>query len=451
MGAGFAVLGAPLMGGGDVNFNPAFYGTVGLYLTASGGLYQDDAGTTPAVTDTDPVRLWVDPINAARYALSGSDGVRPLLKKSIIAGRDVLRFDGSDDQLVSTPFLSASYNKALAWLTVHIGVPTDGNIDVILSHNNQTWYVGRDRYEDVARLSALSASAVKAGHNNRVKIDDVWVTGGTYDGINYTVMSNGNVKSIASTANLGLNGALTIGSLSTNSLYYLGDLAEIVIWNTAISAATLRAASASLLAKYGSYLITHRLVCEGDSMTIGTVVAAGYDYPSQLMVLLGGKRAGYALWNVGQNGQTLAQMITSAATELDTVPCTDSVDILVLWAGTNDLKNALKSGADLAADYLSCCSARSVAGFKVVAMTIMPRSDGGTPVGFEAERLAFNAAVRLGGANYDALADIGSDSRVGDTGDELDTTYFIAGDRCHLNATGMGVAASLVWDAIQTL
>lgn len=57
------------------------------------------AGGSPAVADNDPVGVWRDKINN-RDAVQTTAGARPLLKKAIYNGRDTLRFDGGDDQLV---------------------------------------------------------------------------------------------------------------------------------------------------------------------------------------------------------------------------------------------------------------------------------------------------------------------------------------------------------------
>lgn len=80
----------------------AFSPAPGLQLwldAASSPLWQDAAGTVPAVADGDPVRRWDDLSGNGRHFVAPSDAARPTLKLAVQNGRPVLRGDGVDDQL----------------------------------------------------------------------------------------------------------------------------------------------------------------------------------------------------------------------------------------------------------------------------------------------------------------------------------------------------------------
>jgi lysophospholipase L1-like esterase len=415
----------------NLDINPAF------------GTYQDTGATTPATADSAPVRLIQDQSGSNNHASAASDAARPILKLNQRNGKPAVRYDGVDDVLNTVSFLGTAHNKALSYFIVAKGQPTDTKI--IISNQGQRLYYGRDNFEQIFAHQQLSGTNGKDGYS-KTSGSDIWISGSSYDGTAWRTMSNGNYKSRPFATNLNLSGALTIGDFSTGGFKFAWDVFRIFVWNAGLSLAQMQAVAAALAEEYVTPLCTRRIVCEGDSLTVGFGSTAGNDYPSQLMNLLAGD--GDYLWNRAANGDTLANMSGAAATQVDTVSGTNVQPRIVVWAGTNDLKNSLKTGAALATDYLNYCAARRAAGAKVVAVTILPRSDG-TPVGFEAERQTFNTAIRAGSANYDALADIAADSRIGDAGDELNTTYYV--DLCHMTNAGYAIVADLVRDAIESI
>jgi len=191
------------------------------------------------------------------------------------------------------------------------------------------------------------------------------------------------------------------------------------------------------------------LVVEGDSLTTGQGSSGGNTYPKQLQDLYPTTQLVY--FNVATSGQTLSDMTTDAAAQVD--PKRDPSQPLcavVIWGGTNDIYFGA-SGATAYSRLVTYCQARQAAGFKVVALTMLPRSNVGVPVGFETDRTTFNTSVRADWRTFaDALADVAADARIGDAGDELDTTYYDA-DKVHMNNTGYGVVAGIVRDALYTL
>lgn len=179
----------------------------------------------------------------------------------------------------------------------------------------------------------------------------------------------------------------------------------------------------------------------GDSLTLGAFVSASDTYPAQLATTLGSP---WTVENLGQSGQTLSTLTTYGASYTD--PHRDpraTKSILAPWIGTNDL-GAGVSAASLYTSYVAFCQARKTAGWKVVAFTILPRTNAGDPADFEAQRTAFNALVR---ANYTAfahaLADVGADATIGVAGAQNNATYYNA-DKVHLLAAGYTIVKNIV-------
>lgn len=133
--------------------------------------------------------------------------------------------------------------------------------------------------------------------------------------------------------------------------------------------------------------------------------------------------------------------------------------MLIAWGGTNDLY----FGASAATTYsriVTYATARKAAGWRVIILSILPRSAGIPPPTFEADRQTVNAAlladfptatahtnITRGGAYADFLINIGADTTIGEAGDELNTTYYA--DRVHLTNAGYAIVADYVKKAIQ--
>jgi hypothetical protein len=125
--------------------------------------------------------------------------------------------------------------------------------------------------------------------------------------------------------------------------------------------------------------------------------------------------------------------------------------VVVLWGGTNDFYYGQPQ--DVVRDRVQLfCNERRKAGFQTVVTTILPRSNMGTPETFEEERRRYNKWLRSQYHKFaKGLADFGGDRRIGDAGDELDTTYYLD-DSVHINtASGALLAAETVYDALRKL
>jgi hypothetical protein len=88
-----------LGGGGAAAFSPLDIPGLALWLDASDAstLFQASNGTTPAVADGDVVGYWGDKSSNARNVTQGTN--KPVLKLAVKNGRNVIRFDGINDNL----------------------------------------------------------------------------------------------------------------------------------------------------------------------------------------------------------------------------------------------------------------------------------------------------------------------------------------------------------------
>jgi lysophospholipase L1-like esterase len=188
-----------------------------------------------------------------------------------------------------------------------------------------------------------------------------------------------------------------------------------------------------------------KIVCDGNSLTFGTggTPVNLSAYPFQMTGLL---RYGANTVNLGVPSATTAQR----AAANDTLAQFSPGAVAVLWEGTNTLWFG-GSAATAIADYAAWCAQVRAQGYKVVAVTVLPRTQAGVPPTFEADRQTVNSSIRANWASYaDALADVGADALIGQPLASDNTTYYNA-DKVHMNATGYGVVASIVASAVSSL
>jgi hypothetical protein len=75
-----------------------------LWLKSDAGLYQDTAKTTLATLDGDSVGAWEDQSGQGNDATQATSSKQPALKLNKLNKKPIIRFDGSDDTLLSGTF-----------------------------------------------------------------------------------------------------------------------------------------------------------------------------------------------------------------------------------------------------------------------------------------------------------------------------------------------------------
>jgi hypothetical protein len=187
-------------------------------------------------------------------------------------------------------------------------------------------------------------------------------------------------------------------------------------------------------------------VGDGNSLTVGA--PNGGDYLTQLVTLLGYQ---WSSINFGVVGQTTTQMAADAATQIDPLIFDGhQKHILGAWEFTNELGNGVIA-VTAYANYVAYCLARKVAGWKIVAFTVLPASNAGIIVSFETSRQTVNTSIRANWPTFaDALADVAANPNIGPAGSETNVTYY-AGDNIHLNATGYGIVAGIAKAAVLSI
>jgi lysophospholipase L1-like esterase len=213
--------------------------------------------------------------------------------------------------------------------------------------------------------------------------------------------------------------------------------------DTAVSAYLLGAGTKSAAALFARISAPANCVFEGDSLTYG-VYGTGVAWPNYPDQVATGLVGGSVTANVAAGGNTVAQMLTQANAEVDSKFDGSFVhNVAVLLGGINDLY-VPRTPADVYADIVAWHQGRRTAGFKTVAVTILPATGNGPPAGMDANRLALNTLIRDNWASFaDGFADAAMDPVFTAANVTLDKSIYHA-DAVHLTPRGYGELARIV-------
>lgn len=155
------------------------------------------------------------------------------------------------------------------------------------------------------------------------------------------------------------------GSNSGLVLAVTGDSSQKSIFAAAFKAATGKG-------------IQLNVVCKGDSITLGLGITTPWTQSLSLNLR-------NQVFNKGVTSQTLATMVSNAATEVDPLLRANMTNICVIWGGTNDF--ALGSSAATVESSLSTyIAARVAAGWTVISVECIDRGD----VNIDTQKNAYN-------------------------------------------------------------
>lgn len=187
------------------------------------------------------------------------------------------------------------------------------------------------------------------------------------------------------------------------------------------------------------------IVFDGNSLTVTPI---GSEYPRQVASLLVAADYRIQTVNVAVSAQTTTNMLRDATEEVDGLYDPARLGLIVVWEGTNDLYFGA-SPNDAYEHLVTYCQDRKDRGWRVIVLTLLPRSGRGTPPTFEADRQTVNAMLRTSWPQFaDVLVDVAADPVIGPARQEVDTTYYA--DRVHLTTAGNRLVAEYVADAVIT-
>lgn len=211
-----------------------------------------DASTISGLVDSDPVTTWTDLSGNGNNATQSTAAAKPTYKTSVINGRPVVRFDGVDDYLTSTGVVSgfAAQDQPLTVFTVVKANDISVNralwsLGSSVSNYPYLWhYIAATSPNYNATLRDDAASATKDFPTSALPYSTVanavattLVTTGTSG----SLYVNGTLLNAAADVDVGVSTFTYLGigaqvrSTDINN-FLSGDIAEIVVYNRALTA-----------------------------------------------------------------------------------------------------------------------------------------------------------------------------------------------------------------------
>jgi len=224
---------------------------------------------------------------------------------------------------------------------------------------------------------------------------------------------------------------------------------------TVIVALTLLFAAFSLTST-SAQSVKGQVVCHGDSLTWGSNAssgggtATGTTYPGVIAQTLG---PDWRVTNVGTGGWTVDLLTGEAPRKVDPLFDTSlSKNILIIFAGTNDLGGRHETAKEAFDKLTAYCSARkAVHPWKILVVTppvaAYPRV---YPPDFDSQMVQYDALIRRNWKSFaDGIIDVAADPRFGAPGAEYNTAFFKASDHTHLTDAGYSIVGNDAVDAIR--
>lgn len=274
----------------------------------------------------------------------------------------------------------------------------------------------------------------------------------TYDGTNYKVFVDGICQASGTSAAL---------AVERDFPWYMGGfhgyIADGVFYTdtkTESEVEDIHNYLAGVIRGRGQTLTdpTVRIITEGDSIT--------GNYPTWAKRLIAGFPEA-SIRNLAQAGNTYATTIVTRSTaELTAAIQPSALNVLTLWAGTNDL--SLSSGTTAAsvyaneetviANFLSACAAKGARG-KVLVINTLPRgatfSGAANESNFNSRRATLNA-LRVASSSANDIVRVELDATMGEDGDSDNVTYY--SDKVHpTEATGNQYLYDLIQPQLNAL
>lgn len=223
---------------------------------AAGEEVFSDAGVTPAV-DTNALYRWGNKVDASYFEQSVA-GNRPTYRTGIVNGQPVVRFGGATDDdymdgsvawsswlAVGAKTIFVVYNHTAAATTQLLG-DSGGRIAMFLVNTGADLNCANDD-------GAVDTATNTAQSTGTWTIGTLLHSGGTlYAGVNDTRTAS--MISVASGNTASLAGTPMLGATAGPANFLDGDIAEVVIFNTAVAEEDRKAVERFLASKFGIVL-----------------------------------------------------------------------------------------------------------------------------------------------------------------------------------------------------
>lgn len=226
-------------------------GTAGGGFTPSGmELWLSDTGASAAT--------WPDLSGNGRDATQGTAGKQPAIIAAELNGHQVRRCDGGDRLTGSMP-ITGTTGTAFAVGKMNTATAGYGRLLSIANIDGQVDYNTAGQCAWIIRNSSNNGMvSYRAGSlsSHPVTLDTWFVCSSVFDGTNNTLYIDGQTTGAVGSTGTFTSQFFAIGGHTTEGDFWTGDIAEVIVYDTALSTGDREDVEDYLGAKYG-ISITH--------------------------------------------------------------------------------------------------------------------------------------------------------------------------------------------------
>ena len=243
-------------------FAPIDISGLQLWLDASdtSTLYNATAGGSLVTTDGAAIARWEDKSGNNRHIIQATSNARPLLKTSIKNGKNVLRFDGSNDALAIASSFANTSNTTFAFIAFkHNSATQSGNgpariLNVSFNGTDNRCYAGSGSFFSSKIGAALGRTNTDQINTSRgIDLNSLLLAFGRNDDSAGQVFING----VSAGTKTPVNG----GSATTQNLivggdangYLNGDVYEVLMYSAPLTTVQRQQVETYLNTKWALY------------------------------------------------------------------------------------------------------------------------------------------------------------------------------------------------------
>jgi len=252
-------------------FSPSDIAGLSIWLDANVGLYDQTTGGNLVTSDSSSVARWEDQSGNARHISQSTAGSRPILKIGVQNNKNILRFDGVADHLfmLNAFVYSSGASTVFCVVSQTPSSPPSANVSLITERSSITsfpnYIVIGNGSSDATRLrifmrddananilfggsSTLNTASGTAFNSSYQLLGSVDTGSNMALYINKSSSVNGNYTRSTLTLD-----RFTVGASRTSSpsSFFACDLAEIIIYNSALSTSNRQLVENYLYSKWG--------------------------------------------------------------------------------------------------------------------------------------------------------------------------------------------------------
>lgn len=246
--------------GGAQAFSPSNIAGLSLWLDATTGLFDATSGGSAVTTDGSAVARWEDQSGNSRHITQATLASRPILKTAIKNGKNIIRFDGTNDILRR----SGAFVHAQGAATIFVVVSANSGTSDRLMNEGRTANTN-SLYMPIISNLATDFSVLYRLDNGTIPLNNVSF-GTAFNGAGFKLVCAldsgtnfaGFINKVTTNNQNYTRGTVTLDTFSIGGWattierdFFPGDVAEVVIYNTALGTSDRQSVENYLYSKWG--------------------------------------------------------------------------------------------------------------------------------------------------------------------------------------------------------